>query len=170
MATIRLHARLVAAGLGLAAIVGLAVAMSFATGDIDARTLTGEFTITESQVARFDREVHDALARATPDPLESDLGLCLQLAKAVDVAAGQPVLVYDEAGSIIGQGALGRAESVTDARREPSDAFTVCQLRFRVDEIRPSRTVTIAIGSRRTTYRTEQLDAQRWHLAIPLGS
>jgi hypothetical protein len=43
-------------------------------------------------------------------------------------------------------------------------------MRFRVDEIRASGAVMIAIGSRRTTYRASDLDAQGWHLAIPLGS
>ena len=136
----------------------------------EARTLNGEITIMENEVARFDREVHSALAGYKPGPREGDLSLCLQLANAVDVAAGQPVVVYDEGGSVIGQGALGRAESVTDARREPSDAFTVCRLPFRVDEIRASGAVTIKIGARQSTLYASELDAQGWKLQIPVGS
>jgi hypothetical protein len=168
MATPRVDARLLARAIGLL-LIGIVFATLLSAEEAQVRTLKGEFTIFESQVARFDREVHDALARPTPDPLESDLGLCLRLSKALDVAAGQAVVVYNEAGFVIGQRLVGHPASVNVARREPDDAFTICRMRFRVDEIRPSRTMTIVVGDRRTTLRATELEANGWNLEIPVG-
>jgi hypothetical protein len=162
---------MVAAGLGLVAVIGVAVVGAlFATGEISGRQISGEVVIVESQLARLDREVHAGLAGASLTPGDGDTGLCLELAAAEDVAPGDPVVVYDAGGVVIGRGALGGAHPETGGH-EPSGNVQVCVFRFYIDDIRPTDSVAIEIsGTRRATYSASEFKDHRWFVSIPLGS
>jgi hypothetical protein len=158
-------------GFGLVAVVGIAaLAALWATGKIGGGQLSGEITILESQRARFDREVHGSLAGPTLRPGDRDTSLCLKLAAAQGIQPGGPVVLYDEMGSVIAEGALGRAPSEATSRQESED-IPVCAFRFLVDDIRKTETVTLEIGgARRATYQRDELDAHDWFVQVPLGA
>jgi hypothetical protein len=85
------------------------------------------------------------------------------------IRPGDPVVLYDEVGSVIAQGALARAPSETTSRQEFED-IPVCAFRFLVDDNRRTETVTLEIGgARRATYQRDELDAHDWFVQIPLG-
>ena len=140
------------------------------TGRTGARALDGEVQIVESQLAKFDRELHASMAGAN-GPAKGDAGLCLELARRLDVAPGHHVVLTDQAGSVIGESSLGPAELVTEGPSGAGDDVIVCRLPFRVDDIRPTGAVTIAIGTQqRATFRGDELEARSWHVELPLGS
>jgi hypothetical protein len=165
-------ARLVAFGAGLAGIVCLALAGAlFMTGRIGGEQILGEVEITESQLARLDREVHSAMAGGAPDPGDDDVALCRELGAAVQVAPGDAVVLYDESGSVIGRGTLGPARMEGDRTSAPSGDVTVCQMQFYIGDIRRTDKVTLEVGSvRRGTYSMDQLEADQWFMVLRLGS
>jgi hypothetical protein len=171
MALLRSRTRNLAAGFGLVALVAVAaVGALFATGEIGGRQVTGTVVIMESQLARFDREVHARLADATRDPRPGETGLCLELAAAEGIAPGSPVVLYDEGNFVIGRGALGRARMETP-RREPYEDIQVCVFRFYIDDIRNTESVAVDIGgTRRATYDASAFNGRHWVVEIPLGS
>ncbi len=152
MAMFRSNTGSFAVGIGLAALVGLVVvALVVLTGGTGARALDGEVQIVESQLAKFDRELHASMAGATRTQAKGDAGLCLELARRLDVAPGHPVVLTDQAGSVIGESSLGPAELATEGPSGAGDDVIVCRLPFRVDDIRPTGAVTIAIGDAATS-------------------
>jgi hypothetical protein len=172
MAMLRSRAGLVVAGIGLVAMVGFAtLAVLFATGEIGGRTLSGEVRIVESQTARFDRQVHANVVDARPERGNVDVGLCLELADAVDVAPGHAIVLYDDGGSVIGHGTLGQPEPAIDETRPASAGTVVCQLPFRVGDVRRTDSVRVEIGSHaRATYDTAALDSRDWYVELEVGS
>ena len=163
MTTMRPRAGWVVAGIGLLAMVGLAtLAALFSAGEGDRQALSGEVRIVESQMARFDRQVHAAVLDPGTELGDVDVGLCLELADAVDVAPGHSVVLYDPAGTVIGEGTLGQPEQSIDESRPAYADHVVCRLPFRVGEVQRTDAVRIDIGSRtRATYDTASLDESR---------
>jgi hypothetical protein len=171
MAFARSHLRPIALGLVAVLVVGMAIITAlFATGEIGGRRLKGEILIVESQVARFDREVHASLAGATTPSKPEDPALCHSLADEVDVSPHAPVVLYDERGFVLARGMLGDAQfSTTDSTPDYVDV-EVCRLSFSVGDLRPSRSVTVEIGSQlRGTFETADLDARDWNLELVAG-
>ena len=172
MTTMRPRVGWVLAGIGLLAVAGLAtVAVLFGTGEIGGRTLMGEIRIVESQTARFDRQVHANVVDTRPEPGRVDAVLCLNLAGAVDVAPGHPIVLYDAGGSEIGQGTLGQPEPSIDETRSPYADTVVCRLPFRVGDVRRTDAIRIDIGSlTRATFDIAALDSRGWYVELELGS
>ncbi len=172
MTTMRPRVGWVLAGIGLLAIASLAtLAALLAAGEGGRQELSGEVRIVESQMARFDRQVHADTADATPSPGNVDNALCLELAHAVDVAPGHAVVLYDLAGKVIGEGTLGEPERSIDESRPAYADTIVCRLLFRVGDVRPTDAVRIDIGSRtRATYDSAALASRGWYVELELGS
>jgi hypothetical protein len=158
--------------LGLVAllVVGMVIVTAlFATGEIGGRQLKGEVLIVESQIARFDREVHANLAGATTSNAE-DPSLCLALGDEVDVAPHDPIVLYDERGFVLARGMLGAAQFHAPSPTPDVADVKVCRMSFYVDDIRRSRSVTVEIGSQlRATFESADLDARDWNLELVTG-
>jgi hypothetical protein len=171
MPVLRSRTRILVAAFSLLAIGGIAVVGALlATGEIGGRQIFGEVQITESQFARFDRQLHGGMAVASLDPGDGDTGLCLELAAAEGVAPGDPVVLYSEDGVVIGRGALSQAH-VDFLNQEPDDSNQVCVFRFHIDDIRHTDSVAVEIGgTQRATYRASEFEGRRWSVQIPLGS
>jgi hypothetical protein len=171
MPLLRSRTRILVAAFGLLAIGGIAVVGAlFATGEIGGRQIFGEVQITESEFARFDRELRSGLAGANLDPGTDDTGRCLKLAAAEDIAPGDRVVLYNEGGVVIGRGALGRAIQESKSR-EPNEVIPVCVFRFYIDDIRQTDSVGIEIsGTPRATVHASEFEGRRWSVQIPLGS
>jgi hypothetical protein len=171
MTVLRTRAGLVFAVIGLVAMVGLAtLVVLFETGQIGGQTLRGEVRIVESQTARFDRQVHADVVYA-PEPRGVDVDLCLELGDAVGVAPGHPIVLYDDGGSVIGQGTLGQPEPAIDESRPAYADHVVCRLPFHVGDVRRTEAVRLAIGSQtRASYNVAALDGRGWYVELDLGS
>jgi hypothetical protein len=163
---------LVVFGAGLASLICIALAGAlFMTGQIGREQILGEVEITESQLARLDREVHSAMGGGAPDAGDDHVALCRELAAAVHVAPDDAVVLYDESGSVVGRGTLGPARIEGDRTSAPSGDVTVCQMQFYIGDFRRTDTVTLEVGSvRRATYRTDELEANQWFMVLRLGS
>ena len=74
--------------------------------------LHGVVTLVESEIAKFDRDVHD------PQPSAPDASRARCTALGIDavIAPGAEIVMYDEEGAVLGRGALGDVEpaEVTD--------------------------------------------------------
>ena len=141
-----------------------------ATDQIGGREILGRVVIIESQLARFDRHVHAGLGAGTFDPWDGDRGLCQELAAAEEIGPGDPVVLYDEGGFVIGRGALGPAATEPMSDESSGDA-PVCAFGFHIGDIRPTESVAVEInGTRRATYRASDFGDRRWSISIPVGS
>ena len=171
MSSIRPRDRDVTVALSLLVLTGAAaVASLVATGQIGGRQIVGEVRIIESQVARFDRQVHAALGAGTQSFEEGDRGLCLGLAAAQQVAPGGEVVLYDERGSVIGRGALGGARVASVAAESASDS-QVCAFEFSIPDVRRTDSLVVEVGgTRRATYAASEFTGRQWFVSIPVGS
>jgi hypothetical protein len=158
----------VAAVAGAIVLIGLAVlAGELVTAEPATRTLAGMVTLVESEFAKFDRDVHDGLELGPIPATEAPRLRCAAMGTDALVLPGQPVVMYDEDGEVLGRGLLGQADPVPVVDPETGRTSMSCRLPFEVTAVDRKGNVTLEIGSRaRRTYTSQELEAVDWNLEV----
>jgi hypothetical protein len=158
----------IAAFAGATVLIGLAVlAGTFVTAAPATRTLAGVVTIVEGEFAKFDRDVHDAMELGPIPATDAPRLRCSAMGADALVLPGQPVVMYDEDGEVLGRGLLGEVDPVLVIDPETSRASMSCRLPFEITAFDRTGNVTLEIGSRdRRTYTSKELEAVDWKLEV----
>jgi len=162
------RASTLAAVVGAIALVGLAVlAGVLVTAEPATRSIAGMITLVEGQFPKFDHDVHDGLA-ARPVPTTDAARLrCTELGTDARVLPGQPIVMYDEDGGVLGRALLGQAEPIPVIDPETGRTSMSCRLPFEITALDRTGNVTFEIGARgRRTYTSKQLEAAGWNLEV----
>jgi hypothetical protein len=128
--------------------------------------LHGAVTLVESEIAKFDRDVHD------PQPLAPDASLARCTALGIDavIAPGAEIVMYDEEGAVLGRGALGSVEPAEVTDPATGRTTMTCRLPFAIAAVPHDGNLTFGIGSLdRRTYTLSELDAVEWNLEVRVG-
>jgi hypothetical protein len=158
----------IAAFAGAIVLIGLAVlAGTLVTAAPATRTLAGVVTIVEGELAKFDRDVHDGLDFRPIPATDAPRIRCSAMGADARVLPGQPVVMYDEDGEVLGRGLLGEADPVLVVDPDTDRTSMSCRLPFAITAFDRKGNVTLAIGSRdRRTYTSKELEAVDWNLEV----
>jgi hypothetical protein len=158
----------VAAVAGAIVLIGLAVlAGALVTAGPAMRTLAGMVTLVEGEFAKFDRDVHDGLELGPIPATDAARVRCAALGSDALVLPGQPVVMYDEDGDVLGIGLLGQAQPVPLVDPQTGRTSMSCRLPFEITAVERSGNVMLQIGSRgRRTYTSKELEAVDWNLEV----
>ena len=157
-----------AAVAGAIVLIGLAVlAGALVTSGPATRTLAGMVTLVEGEFAKFDRDVHDGLELGPLPATDAARLRCTALGTDALVLPGQPVVMYDEDGDVLGRGLLGQAQPVPVVDPATGRTSMSCRLPFEITAVERKGNVTLEIGSRaRRTYTSKELEAADWTLEV----
>jgi hypothetical protein len=157
-----------AAFAGAIALIGLAVlAGTLVTAAPATRTLAGVVTIVEGEFAKFDRDVHEGLTLRPIPATDAPRLRCSAMGADALVLPGQPVVMYDEDGEVLGRGLLGEVDPVVLVDPETSRTSVSCRLPFEITAFDRTGNVTLEIGSRdRRTYTSKELEDVDWNLEV----
>jgi hypothetical protein len=149
-------------------LIGLAVvAGALVTAEPATRTLAGVVTLVEGEFAKFDRDVHDGLDLGPIPATDAPRLRCSAMGTDALVLPGQPVVMYDEDGEVLGRGLLGQAEPVAVVDPGTGRSSMSCRLPFAITAVERKGNVTLEIGSRdRRTYTSKELEAVDWNLEV----
>ena len=128
--------------------------------------LQGVVTLVESEIAKFDRDVHNS----QPSAPDASRDRCTALGIDVVIAPGAEIVLYDEEGAVLGRGALGDIEPAEVKDPATGRSTMSCRLPFAIAAIPHDGNVTFGIGSLdRRTYTRAELDAVDWNLEVRVG-
>jgi hypothetical protein len=161
----------IAAFAGAIVLIGLAVlAGTLVTAAPATRTLAGVVTIVEGEFAKFDRDVHDGLDFRPIPATDAPRLRCSAMGADALVLPGQPVVMYDEDGEVLGRGLLGDVDPVPVVDPDTDRTLMSCRLPFEITAFDRKGNVTLEIGSRdRRTYTSKELEAVDWNLEVRIG-
>jgi hypothetical protein len=158
----------IAAVAGAIVLIGLAMlAGALVTAEPTTRTLAGVVMLVEGEVTKFDRDVREGLA-ARPIPAGDAQRLrCSAIGAEAFVLPGQPIVMYDEDGVVLGQGLLGQPVPAPVVDLRTGRTSMSCRLPFTINAVERKGNVAIEIGSReRRTYTSRELDASNWNVEL----
>jgi len=148
--------------IGFAVLAGTLMTTAPAT-----RTLAGVVTIVEGELAKFDRDVHDGLDFRPIPASDAPRLRCSAMGADALVLPGQPVVMYDEDGDVLGRGLLGEVDPVVIVDPDTDRTSMSCRLPFEITAFDRRGNVSLEIGSDvRRTYTSRELEAVDWNLEV----
>jgi hypothetical protein len=152
----------------LLVVVGLAVlAVRLVTAPPKTETLTGGITIALTPMDVFARDVRAAMESSSVQDVAAERDACRLEVGGATIEPGRQIVLYDEAGVVIGRGTLGPGHD----RSAAEAAGSRCRLPFVIEGIRTSRLVAIGLGvpGERIAYTAADLDAQDWSVELTVA-
>jgi hypothetical protein len=139
---------------GLAIVLMAVLALTGCGGDVDKKTPT-----TTTQDHHVITGTFTLLGTEGEDFLDLTTG-CTGTGGYDDVQAGLQVTISDQAGTVIGNGALGPGVNIADG----------CQFRFQVDNVPLATFYRLQVGRRgEISYSLDQMKRASWSAALTLG-